>query len=130
VPFLVATNPVNYGKPLKLSCVEAVAATLFIVGMKEEFHQLMANFKWGHAFYQVNQYVDDVSLRPSARVRAFVSHVLTESCWSSTAPVRRAPRSWRCRTRGSQSGRRRRRSGRWIEGVRRTTRRKMVRQCM
>jgi pre-rRNA-processing protein TSR3 len=55
VPFLVAANPVNYGKPLQLTCAEAVAATMFIVGLKKEGKQLMSLFGWGPTFYRINR---------------------------------------------------------------------------
>ena len=54
VPFLIAANPVNYGRPLKLSCAEAIAATLYISGYKEEARLVMGKFKWGESFIKIN----------------------------------------------------------------------------
>ncbi len=50
LPFLVAANPVNYGKPLKLSCAEAIAAALFITGYREEAASVMGCFKYADLF--------------------------------------------------------------------------------
>jgi pre-rRNA-processing protein TSR3 len=54
VPYLIATNPVNYGKPWKLNCVEALAACFYITGFDEYGDELLSKFKWGHAFRKVN----------------------------------------------------------------------------
>ncbi|KAI8368145.1 uncharacterized protein BYT42DRAFT_503739 [Radiomyces spectabilis] len=54
LPYLVATNPVNYGKPWKLNCAEALAAIFYITGYPEHGEALLSKFKWGHAFAKVN----------------------------------------------------------------------------
>jgi pre-rRNA-processing protein TSR3 len=55
LPVLIAGNPVNFGKPTKLTTVEALAAALSIAGFKEEASRMLSIFKWGHTFMELNQ---------------------------------------------------------------------------
>ena len=54
LPYLVAANSVNYGKPYKLTCAEAAAAALHIVGLRLDAVRVMAQFSWGAEFLRVN----------------------------------------------------------------------------
>jgi len=54
LPWLLAANPVNWGKPCKLSCAEALAASLFICGWQEDAVDVLSRFKWGHSFFSLN----------------------------------------------------------------------------
>lgn len=56
---MTAVNPVNYGKPYKLSCVEAIAATLHLGGFYDETEFLLSHFKWGLSFLEVNKELFD-----------------------------------------------------------------------
>ena len=55
LPPLLAGNPVNYSKLNKLTTAEALSASLFILGFKQNAIDLLDKFKWGHTFYELNQ---------------------------------------------------------------------------
>ncbi len=55
LPFLVAANPVNFGKPCVLSSIEALAAALFITGDRERASAVLSKVSWGLRFLEVNR---------------------------------------------------------------------------
>ena len=55
LPFMVAVNPVNFGKAFKLSCAEAFAACLLLGGFEKEARFIMDHFKWGEHFFKINE---------------------------------------------------------------------------
>lgn len=55
LPFLVAANTVNYGKPYKLNCAEALIAGLLICGFPDDAQILIDKFSYGEEFYRLNE---------------------------------------------------------------------------
>ena len=55
LPFIVAANPINFGKPFTLTSVEAIAAALFILGEQESAKAVLAKFHWGLNFLAINE---------------------------------------------------------------------------
>ena len=55
LPFVVAVNPVNYGKPFKLTTLEAFATALYILGDVEKSREILNLYKWGPHFLVLNK---------------------------------------------------------------------------
>lgn len=54
LPFVVAANPVSYGRPFRLNTAEATVAALYILGEKERARRVGSYFSYGETFLELN----------------------------------------------------------------------------
>lgn len=55
LPFLLAANPVNYGKPFQLSTAEAIAAALHIAGEPRQARRVLSALPFADQFWALNE---------------------------------------------------------------------------
>ena len=55
LPYVIAVNPINYGKPLKLTTIEAFAAALYILGETNHAKNILNIYKWSPHFLELNR---------------------------------------------------------------------------
>ena len=73
LPFLVAANPVNFGRPWRLTSVEAFAAALVILGEPDQAAVILESQGWGPRFLELNE--EPLSLYAGARDSAEVIRI-------------------------------------------------------
>jgi len=54
LPFVVAANPVSYGRAFRLNTAEATVAALYMLGEKEQARRIASLFSYGETFLKLN----------------------------------------------------------------------------
>lgn len=70
LPLVLAANPVSWGKPGRLSTVEALAMCLVLLGRQEQAERVLAPFSWGPQFLTLN--AEPLAAYAGAKTRAEV----------------------------------------------------------
>ena len=50
----IASNPINWGRPMELNSAEAVMAALYILGEKDQAAEFLGRFNWAPEFMRLN----------------------------------------------------------------------------
>ncbi|TVY55069.1 Ribosome biogenesis protein TSR3 [Lachnellula suecica] len=77
LPYLVAANSVNYGKPWRLNCVEALGAAFSICGHPEWAEEALSHFSYGQSFLDINSSI----LKRYAACKNEADMKKTEEAW-------------------------------------------------
>ncbi|KAL3426409.1 hypothetical protein PVAG01_03200 [Phlyctema vagabunda] len=77
LPYLVAANSVNYGKPWRLNCVEALGAAFYICGHPEWAEEVLSHFSYGQSFLEINSSL----LKRYAACKDEIEMKKTEEAW-------------------------------------------------
>ncbi len=67
LPFLVAVNPVNYGKPFKFTTLEAFIASLYLLEEYDQVKKLENLYKWSPYFIEINKKYLDAYTKTSSK---------------------------------------------------------------
>ena len=84
LPYFVASNPVNWGKPWRLNSAEAVFASLLILGRDEQADLFRPRFNWAPEFERINAEV--LEMYRSAKDSADIERLQNEYIEAITAP--------------------------------------------
>jgi pre-rRNA-processing protein TSR3 len=82
LPYLLAANPVNWGRPMELNSAEAVMAALYILGEKAQAETFLGRFNWAPEFVRLNgSLLEDYSkAKDSTEVVRIQNEYLREIC--------------------------------------------------
>ncbi|SOV23751.1 ribosome biogenesis protein TSR3, putative [Plasmodium sp. DRC-Itaito] len=55
LPYIIAVNSINYGKPYKLSCLESLAFCLYVCNYNKQCNDILNIYKWSVNFTNLNK---------------------------------------------------------------------------